>query len=342
MIAKDRQDRPRQRKLKKSTHYCQKFITSLRIRQETMSYQNPTRPATQESYGEDDATTSSHQRLLPSSNQSSNLATPNVGVSNSSRGQGTTLSEIASKLRFMNVAASMFVILFHSLPIAMNPFRLTSLLASPIRLVLEAILAILSLALFVVEGQIPFVGQKVLDLMRGNHYQRKFLDIDTASGRLNVFMIMAGACGLINYLTVDSRLHNVATRNYDSHEEVMDSTFSNATFANASAIDNRMIDSRSNNNKNISGSHESFGFFLYILVRCTIFSPTMCFLVSLVIYTIYIMQTYPDYVHLRAYPEPSLSESTASRERAVAVNYREEGSGYQSSAPSWAKPVVYP
>jgi len=280
-----------------------------------MSYQNPTRPATQESYGEDDAAASSHQRLLPSSNQSSNLATPNVGVSNSSRGQGTTLSEIASKLRFMNVAASMFVILFHSFPIALNPFRLTSLLASPIRLVLEAILAILALALFVVEGQIPFVGQKVLDLMRGNRYERKFLDIDTARGRLNVLMIMAGACGLINYLTVVAQLHtgvnDVATRNDDTHEEVTISTFSNATVANNSAIDNRMIDSRSNNN--ISGSHKSFALSQHILVHCIIFSPTMWFLVSLVIYTIYIMQTYPDYVQLRAFPEPSLSESSSSR-----------------------------
>ncbi|KAL3775456.1 hypothetical protein HJC23_000605 [Cyclotella cryptica] len=307
-----------------------------------MSYQNPTQPSTQELYGEDDANTSSHQRLLPSYKQSPNLANPNVGVSNSSRGQGTTLSEIVSKVRFMNVTVSLFVILFHSLPILLNPIRLTLLLASPIRLILEAILAILAFTLLVVEGRIPVVGQKALDFIRGNHSERQCFDVDTARGRLTALMVTAGACALINYLTIvahrDTSADDAAKRSGDSHEEVIHSSLSNATFANNSTIDNRMIDSRSNSN-NISGSHKLYAS-IKILAQCTVLSPTMWFIVSLVVYTLYIMRTYPDYVHLRAFSEPSLSESSASRDRAVAVNDSSGGSGYQSSVPSWAKPVI--
>jgi hypothetical protein len=296
-----------------------------------MSYQNPTR-AVQESYGAEEPTTTLSSLL---SKTSSGPTNPNVGVSNSSRGQGTTLSEIVSKMRFLNCVSCLTIIIFHSTPLLLNPIRLTVLIGSPLRLVFEVTLAILALSLFVVEARIPIVGQRVLDWIRGSsdeNVARDKLDLDTARGRMTVLVIMACVCGLINYLSAD--VGGVSDANLVHNQDAaMDSQSANATLA-SNRID---TEAAAPINTNTSSS-DTFAM-LSVIIQCTVFSPSLCLLVSLIAYTSYIMQSYLDYVHWRAYPEPS-SHSVISGGANSARSSGGGTGGYQTSAPSWAQPTV--
>lgn len=281
-----------------------------------MSYQNPT----QECYGADNA---------PSQNQQ--LLNPNVGVPNSSRGEGTTLSEITSKMRFLNCSASLFVILFHTFPRVINPIRFAILLASPIQLVLEIVLASCALSLFVVEARVPVIGQRVLEIVR-----RTTIDLDAAKGRVTILLSMAAACGMIQYFVYVSKhgqsgVDDAATSSIDT-SPIINSTFiENATTSNTS-LENR-VDSASNVSSPSITHHQTN---LDIIFHCTIVSPTMWILISLIIFTLYIEQTYPEYACARGYPDtPGASSAN------VNATNTNRGGGYQNSGvPSWAQPTV--
>lgn len=266
-----------------------------------MSYQNPT----QECYGGAESTSNQGQRLL----------NPNVGVSNSSRGEGTTLSEIISKQRFLNCSASLFVLLFHSLPRVLNPIRMTLLLGSPIQLILEMLLFCCAFSLLVVETRIPMVGSRMLEIVR-----RSKIDLDTAKGRVSLLLIMAGTCWVIQYLSHSPK------RGMGSTDSALagNTTISNSTLANGT------LDSEIhliNGNKNIS--------IPFAIVQCAVFSPTMWVLISVIMYTLYIMQTYPDYENARSYLEETNFSTSSSQSKSS------ESFGYQNvNAPSWAQPVV--
>ena len=284
--------------------------TIISINRRLMSYQNPT----EESYGTD---TVSSQNLLP-----------NVGISNSSRGQGTTLPEITSKLRFSNCGASLFLVLFHTVPRIVNPIRLAMLLASPLQLVLELVLGCFAFSLFVVEARIPIVGERMLELVR-----RCKIDLDLARGRMTALMIMTGACGMIQYLIYDSK--------HDGDEYIPlvpsntgDESNTNSTMVGNATLSNTTMDT---SDTAISvdiddGSKHRDHSFAFVILYCIISAPTMWALIALMIYTLYIMQTYPDYEYSRAYAEPSESGGVTSN----------RGSDeYQTAgAPFWAKPAA--
>lgn len=76
-------------------------------------------------------------------------------------------------------------------------------MASPIRLILECFIAVLVFSLLFVEGRLPVLGEKVLVIMQGFVLGgRQCLDLDVAKGRVTALMIITGAVGLINYLTI--------------------------------------------------------------------------------------------------------------------------------------------
>ena len=265
-----------------------------------MSYQNPT----QECYGAEGT-----------SNQEHRLLNPNVGVSNSSRGEGTTLSEITSKLRFLNCSASLFVILFHSLPRVLNPIRLALLLASPIQLILEFVLFFCAFGLFVVEARMPVIGSRMVSIFR-----KSKMDLDTGKGRVSLLLIMIGACWTIQYLSHSSK----------NGKGLVDSKpIGNATISNSI-----LINGTTGHETLPAGDSKSISI-PFVILQCALFSPSMWILISLIVYTLYIMQTYPDYETSRAFLEETNLPPSSSQ-------YKSSGSvGYQNvGAPSWAQPVA--
>ena len=280
-----------------------------------MSYQNPT----QECYG-DNGTPSQPQPLN----------NPNVGISNSSRGHGTTLSEITSKLRFLNCAASLFIVVFHTLPRVMNPIKLAVLLSHPMQLILEIVLGYCALILFVCEARIPLLGRHVLEVNR--RYFR--IDFDTARGRVLVLIIMTGTYAMVQYLMFHHGSYSSDTlsvhggTNADPPSMINSTSFDNISISNATSSNGTIHMSTPESHNTVR--HKT-NFIPLTIVLSAIVSPTM----PLIIYTLYIMQIYPDYVCLRAYPESS--EATSSTFQSV--NTR--NIGYQNlNPPSWAQPVV--
>ena len=118
----------------------------------------------------------------------------NTGLANSGRGEGTTTPELVSRFRFLNVSASLAVLLFHTLGLLLNPMRLGVLLTSPVRVLLEAAAGSLALALLVVEARVPLLAERVL----------RRVDLDGAGGRAAA-LAAVGACIVVSgYLTTAS------------------------------------------------------------------------------------------------------------------------------------------
>ena len=127
----------------------------------------------------------------------------NIGVPNSARGDGTATAELVAKLRFLNCAACLFILLFHSPPLLLNPVRLTLLVSSPVRMVLEILVALLALFLLLVEARIPILGERVLMLMtKLSVGSCQCIDLDVARGRVLALSIMGSCLVLINYLAL--------------------------------------------------------------------------------------------------------------------------------------------
>mmetsp|Transcript_16386 Transcript_16386/g.39214 ORF Transcript_16386/g.39214 Transcript_16386/m.39214 type:complete len:282 (+) Transcript_16386:97-942(+) len=278
-----------------------------------MPYQsNNSGRAVEESYDDSTANTG---RLLPGSNV-------NKGASNSAMGDGTTTNELISKLRFLNSGACLFVLLFHTLPIVLNPVRLTLLFSSPIRLILQAIVGILALFLFLVEARVPALGEKVVLLMRGLSVGRfQCIDLNVASGRVLALMIMGGSIGLINYLGrgVGSSPGKIGG---ESASDEMDSPPVNST---------------DSGNEDTGASDVSSTSMILIIIQCTAFSPTIWIVFALAAYTLYIMHTFPDFAGERAYSIQDESNATTSATSASAgpswasnVGQVVQGSGYQT------------
>lgn len=239
-------------------------------------------------------------------------------------------------MRFLNCSASLFVIVVHTLPRVVNPIRLVVLLASPVQLILEILLGCCALSLLALEARIPIIGQRILEITR-----RSAIDLDSPKGRVAVLTIMTVTCGMIQYFMYvskhgqsnaeNSSLVDVAADRSVDTEGIANSTSDEiASTSNATALANADASS------SISNHHTTWqaNTFLYTVIQSSIISPSMWVLVSLIVYTMHIMQIYPDYVHARAYPEPSNGSA------ANVVNASGVG-GYQNlGAPSWAQPTV--
>mmetsp|Transcript_10171 Transcript_10171/g.21828 ORF Transcript_10171/g.21828 Transcript_10171/m.21828 type:complete len:292 (-) Transcript_10171:169-1044(-) len=263
------------------------------------------------------------------------------GVANSAKGEGTTTNELVAKFRFLNVGTCAFVLLFHAVPIILNPVRLTLLLTSPIRLILEVIVTLLALAILMVEGRIPVLGEKALLFMRKIFVGKAGLDLDTAKGRVIGLTIMAVAIGAINYLAIVSKR---GAANGDG-----DVTGSNVV---STATDEDVINANVNStdipkNDNFSGSEASSNSIvrstfsiLVVILRCTITSPTILVIAAVISYTIYTVSTFPEYARSRGYPNIEVNDTGG---RSVETNYNIQGrtsDGYQTvPTPSWAQPL---
>mmetsp|Transcript_41939 Transcript_41939/g.75573 ORF Transcript_41939/g.75573 Transcript_41939/m.75573 type:complete len:275 (+) Transcript_41939:78-902(+) len=248
-----------------------------------MQYQSNNR-SVEESYDSSTIT----GRLLPDSGI-------NVGASNSARGDGTTAAELVTKFRLLNCGACLFIILFHTLPIIFNPIRLTLLISSPVRLILELIVGILASFLFLVEARIPILGEKVLILMRKFAVGRnQYIDLDVARGRALILMIMGGSLGLINYLAHNGVSSSKSGGGASDEISIPSSNVTDSANDDASA-----------NNRDASVST------LFIILQCTVFSPTTLIVFILSAYTLYVLNSFPEYAESRAYSIQDGSDTAA-------------------------------
>ncbi|KAL7532879.1 hypothetical protein ACHAXR_006649 [Thalassiosira sp. AJA248-18] len=281
-----------------------------------MAYQTNPGRAVEESYGNDNDSSAISGRLLPDSG-----INVNVGASNSAAGEGTTTAELVAKLRFLNCAACLFIILFHSLPILLNPIRLTLLLSSPMRLILEAIVGILALFLFLVEARIPILGEKVLILMRGLAVgTSQCIDLDVARGRVLALVIMGGSLGLINYLSHDGISSSKSDAGPNSDE---------ASIPSANVTDSGNGDMGAYS-ENVSAS------IFFTIIQCTLFSPTTLIAFSLAAYTLHVMHTFPEYGQTREYSIQDGLDTTAASAASAGPSWVSNvggfarGNGYQN------------
>lgn len=115
--------------------------------------------------------------------QTGDTGNVNVGASNSARGEGTTTAELVTKVRSLNCTTCLIVLLFHTLPIVLNPIRLVLLIASPARFIMEIAVALLALVVFMVDARIPVFGEKVILFVRGFAMGGiHFIDLNTTKG----------------------------------------------------------------------------------------------------------------------------------------------------------------
>jgi len=270
------------------------------------AYQSSTtgRPPVQESYGGAESSSSSS----------------NVGLPNSARGEGTTASEMATKLRFFNCVACTYLLLFHVLPLAMNPVRLALLLKSPVRLVLEAIVAIVAISMLITEAQVPIFAEKILVLFQkcrvGNV---QLIDLDVARGRVVAIVVMTMAIGMMNHLnshysSSSGHIDN-STADPTAVDDVVDEMNSTAaTNETMTGIDNITISSHPVSTYSNDNHNAIIGFIL-ATIYSTIFSLSMWILLALLIFTLYVIREYPSYAEYRAFPHvhDDGSSSTAAR-----------------------------
>jgi len=259
---------------------------------------NGRRPPVQESYGGGEESSS------------------NVGLPNSARGEGTTASEMAFKLRFLNCAVCTYLLFFHVLPLAMNPIRLALLLKSPVRLVLEAVVGIVAVSMLITEAQVPVLAEKILVLFQkcrvGNV---QLIDLDVARGRVVVVAVMTMAIGMMNHMNshyssssghiIDNNTAEPTAAVVDDVVNEMNSTAAiNETMVNETMadIDNITIASQPVSTYNSSDDHNAIIGFILAIISSTIFSLSMWILLSLLIYSLYVIREYPSYAEYRAFP----------------------------------------
>ncbi|KAL7535245.1 hypothetical protein ACHAWF_005102 [Thalassiosira exigua] len=253
------------------------------LHQATMSYQSNPGRAVQESYDDASANDAGTGPLLP-----------NVGASNSARGEGTTAAELVAKFRFLNCSACLFVLLVHTLPIALNPIKLALLVSSPLKLIAEVILGLLALLLLAVEARIPILGEKALTVTNGIAVGgRRCMDLDTARGRVLALTLMAGSLGLINYLAM--AVHK-APSSPDNREDASEIESGEAPEPSSNNTDAGIVDDTID-----AGDNEAPASVLLVIMHCTVFSPTMWVLLLLLGYTLYVVHAFPEYAQSRGY-----------------------------------------
>ena len=194
----------------------------------------------------------------------------------------------------------------------MNPVRLTLLLKSPVRLVLEAIVGMVALSMLITEAQVPLLAEKILILFRkfavGNV---QLVDLDVARGRVVAIVIMTLAMGMMNHLnshyshdnsnsndnTVDPKAvldgGNGMNSTVPMNETIVD--IDNAT---TSTLDPTTFTYNNNNSDN----HNAIIGFLLAIMYSTIFSLSMWILLALLSYTLYMIREYPSYAEYRVFP----------------------------------------
>jgi len=271
-----------------------------------MSYQTSSREV-QESYHDTETSNTGIGRLLSSGRSSTTTNdNVNVGYANSSRGFGTTTSELILKFRFLNCSVCLLIISFHTLPMILNPIRLTLLLSSPMKLLLELMAALLALSLFLVEARIPILGEKVLLLMRKISLGRvKLIDMNTARGRVIALTLIGLCLGLVNYFALDISAASESTDSRGEDETIPAIIVSNdmnvTTNTNITDVSNNTTTYAEPDHEetNTTVSKEQSMSMLFIIFQCT--SPSIWIIIALIGYTIYIMNEFPEIQLEKAY-----------------------------------------
>jgi len=249
----------------------------------------------------------------------SGIGNVNVGVPNSARGEGTTTAELVTKVRSLNCAACLTVLIFHTLPRVLNPIRLVMLVGSPIRFLLEISVALMAVFILVVEARIPVFGEKAIVFMRRfGQRGHPIIDLNVASGRVLAFIIMGGLISLANMITLG--VFSTSPLSYGeppSPGELMNTTIA----ANNTQTDVEMA------SKNTAGSSA-----LFIIIQCSLFSPIIVMLFLLIAYTLYLMHNFPEFALSMAYE--SLPQSGANNAGATITPVADSG------RPSWVSNIL--
>ena len=195
----------------------------------------------------------------------------------------------------------------------MNPVRLTLLLKSPVRLLLEAIVGMVALSMLITEAQVPILAEKILVLFRkfavGNV---QLVDLDVARGRVVAIFIMTLAMGMMNHLNSnyshgnnnDTTVDPTVVVDSDGGNGMNSTVPMNETIAdidNATSLTNDPTTFTYNNNNN-SDNHNAIIGFLLAIMYSTIFSLSMWILLALLSYTLYVIREYPSYAEYRVFP----------------------------------------
>lgn len=282
-----------------------------------MSYQSGSGRASVEEYED---TSSSGRPLLPGDSAPNHQFDVNTGAPNSARGGGTTASELVAKFRALNCGACLIVLAFHTLRVLLNPVRLAALASHPVRLMLELIVATLALFLFLVEARVPMLGERALGAMnKVSVGGRTCIDLGVAGGRVFALLIIGSSIGMINYL---SQAAAAAGGDGEGDEIIADPT----NRVNGTDVG----DDTNNYTNNASGVATNYGSpsTLLMMLQCTILSPAALVAFILAGYTTYVMQTYPDYAHSRAYSTGNAGSSDATLTAAPS-----------GGAPSWVSNI---
>lgn len=213
---------------------------------------------------------------------------------------------MVAKLRFFNCTVCAYLILFHFLPLVINPIRLALLLKSPARLVLEVLVGIISISLFTTEAQVPIVAEKILYLFRkcrvGNI---QLVDLDVARGRVVAITVMTMAIGMVNHLNSHpaSTSHNtvVSSDPTTMDENAQQSIIVNGTNSSAATLNETTtstgiyVVTSYPGTPSYSDGNAALGFLFAI-----VYGHGM--LLALLSYTIYVIVEYPSYAEYRAFP----------------------------------------
>ena len=195
----------------------------------------------------------------------------------------------------------------------MNPVRLTLLLKSPVRLVLEAIVGMVALSMLITEAQVPILAEKILVLFRkfavGNV---QLVDLDVARGRVVAIVIMTLAMGMMNHL--NSHYSHDNSNSNDTVDPTVVSDDDGGNGMNSTAPMNETIvdiDNATSStldpttftyNNNSNDNHNAIIGFLLAIMYSTIFSLSMWILLALLSYTLYVIREYPSYAEYRVFP----------------------------------------
>jgi hypothetical protein len=231
----------------------------------------------------------------------------NTGKTNSARGEGTTTAELVAKFRFLNCITCLFILLLRTLPTVLNPFQL---ITSPIKFMLEFLVACLALSLLLVEARIPILGEKVLFLMREFACGRnQCIDLNVARGRVLALMIMGASVSQINYMAMNAKYISSADNDGGSPiviSETVNNTATNMTEFSPASHPNTIM---TNDVTSVST--------LLMIIQSTVLSPTAVILFSLSILTLNVIRNFPEFAQVRAYdiqeePNAGLSPAASS------------------------------
>mmetsp|Transcript_28262 Transcript_28262/g.64312 ORF Transcript_28262/g.64312 Transcript_28262/m.64312 type:complete len:277 (-) Transcript_28262:323-1153(-) len=272
---------------------------------------------------------SSYQASTTRINDEHDAFAVNSGLANSGRGEGTTTPELVAKFRFLNVSASLAVLLFHTLGLLLNPIRLALLLTSPARVLLESAAAALALALLAVEGRVPVLAERVL----------RRVDLDAAAGRAAALAAVGACIVTSSYLARGGGAGAIAAADPlgpaigGGGADGAAIIAGNYTAANATDGSDRL----GGEDDPLAGQAQPSGHVVAAVVQCALLSPTALIVLAAAAYTVRTMVVHADFAAHRHYdlaggrPDGVLTPTGESGRRTWTASLGQlGGGGYQT------------